>query len=87
MQSKTLEQTKAEIDLTINECGYLCFYAHAYPSTGNDSFTVENMKSIMDYIKKYVDDGRVQVLIPRDAINDYYKARHSDLLDLYKKTN
>ena len=87
LQSKTLEQTKTEIDATVNECGYLCFYAHAYPSTGNDNFTVENMKAVMDYIKKYVDDGRVQVLIPRDAINDYYAARHSDLLNLYAKTN
>ena len=87
LQSKTLEQTKAEIDATVVECKYLCFYAHAYPSTRSDNFTVENMKAVMDYIKKYVDDGRVQVLIPRDAINDYYAARHSDLLDLYKKIN
>lgn len=85
LQSKTLEQTKAEIDSTINECGYLCFYAHAYPSTVNDNFTVENMKIIMDYIKKYIDNGKVQVLTPRCAINDYYTVRHSDLLDLYKK--
>lgn len=85
LQSKTLEQTKAEIDSTINECGYLCFYAHAYPSTANDNFTIENMKIIMDYIKKYIDNGKVQVLIPRCAINDYYTVRHSDLLDLYKK--
>jgi hypothetical protein len=85
LQSKTLEQTKAEIDATINECGYLCFYAHAYPSTVNDNFTVENMKIIMDYIKKYIDNGKVQVLTPRCAINDYYTVRHSDLLDLYKK--
>ena len=85
LQSKTLEQTKAEIDLTINECGYLCFYAHAYPSTKNDNFTIENMKIIMDYIKKYIDNGKVQVLTPRCAINDYYTVRHSDLLDLYKK--
>lgn len=85
LESKTLEQTKAEIDSTINECGYLCFYAHAYPSTVNDNFTVENMKIIMDYIKKYIDNGKVQVLTPRCAINDYYTVRHSDLLDLYKK--
>lgn len=85
LQSKTLEQTKAEIDATINECGYLCFYAHAYPSTVNNNFTVENMKIIMDYIKKYIDNGKVQVLTPRCAINDYYTVRHSDLLDLYKK--
>ena len=85
LQSKTLEKTKAEIDSTINECGYLCFYAHAYPSTANDNFTIENMKIIMDYIKKYIDNGKVQVLIPRCAINDYYTVRHSDLLDLYKK--
>lgn len=85
LQSKTLEQTKAEIDSTINECGYLCFYAHAYPSTQNDNFTIENMKIIMDYIKKYIDNGKVQVLTPRCAINDYYTVRHSDLLDLYKK--
>lgn len=85
LQSKTLEQTKAEIDSTINECGYLCFYAHAYPSTANDNFTIENMKIIMDYIKKYIDNGKVQVLTPRCAINDYYTVRHSDLLDLYKK--
>lgn len=85
LQSKTLEQTKAEIDSTINECGYLCFYAHAYPSTVNDNFTIENMKIIMDYIKKYVDNGKVQVLTPRCAINDYYTVRHSDLLNLYKK--
>lgn len=85
LQSKTLEQTKAEIDLTINECGYLCFYAHAYPSTVNDNFTIENMKIIMDYIKKYIDNGKVQVLTPRCAINDYYTVRHSDLLNLYKK--
>lgn len=87
LQSKTLEQTKAEIDSTINECGYLCFYAHEYPSTENDNFTIENMKIIMDYIKKYIDNGKVQVLIPRCAINDYYTVRHSDLLDLYKKNN
>lgn len=85
LQSKTLEQTKTEIDSTINECGYLCFYAHAYPSTQNDNFTIENMKIIMDYIKKYIDNGKVQVLTPRCAINDYYTVRHSDLLDLYKK--
>lgn len=85
LQSKTLEQTKTEIDSTINECGYLCFYAHAYPSTVNDNFTIENMKIIMDYIKKYIDNGKVQVLTPRCAINDYYTVRHSDLLDLYKK--
>lgn len=85
LQSKTLEKTKAEIDSTINECGYLCFYAHAYPSTVNDNFTVENMKIIMDYIKKYVDNGKVQVLTPRCAINDYYKVRYSDLFNLYKK--
>lgn len=85
LQSKTLEQTKAEIDSTINECGYLCFYAHAYPSTGNDNFTIENMKIIMDYIKKYIDNEKAQVLTPRCAINDYYTVRHSDLLDLYKK--
>lgn len=85
LQSKTLEQTKAEIDATINECGYLCFYAHAYPSTQNDNFTVENMKIIMDYIKKYIDNGKVQVLTPRCAINDYYRVRHSDLLNLYKQ--
>ena len=85
LQSKTLEQTKAEIDSTINECGYLCFYAHNYPSTENDNFTIENMKIIMDYIKKYIDNGKVQVLTPRCAINDYYTVRHSDLLDLYKK--
>lgn len=83
LQLKTLEQTKAEIDSTINECGYLCFYAHAYPS--NDNFTIENMKIIMDYIKKYIDNGNVQVLTPRRAINDYYTVRHSDLLNLYKK--
>lgn len=85
LQSKTLEQTKAEIDATINECGYLCFYAHAYPSTVNDNFTIENMKIIMDYIKKYIDNGKVQVLTPRCAINDYYRVRHSDLLNLYKQ--
>lgn len=85
LQSKTLEQTKTEIDSTINECGYLCFYAHAYPSTVNDNFTIENMKIIMDYIKKYIDNGKVQVLTPRCAINDYYTVRHSDLLNLYKK--
>lgn len=85
LQSKTLEQTKAEIDSTINKCGYLCFYAHAYPSTVNDNFTIENMKIIMDYIKKYIDNGKVQVLTPRCAINDYYTVRHSDLLNLYKK--
>ena len=85
LQSKTLEKTKTEIDSTINECGYLCFYAHAYPSTVNDNFTIENMKIIMDYIKKYIDNGKVQVLTPRCAINDYYTVRHSDLLDLYKK--
>lgn len=85
LQSKTLEQTKAEIDSTINECGYLCFYAHEYPSTENDNFTIENMKIIMDYIKKYIDNGKVQVLTPRCAINDYYTVRHSDLLNLYKK--
>ena len=85
LQSKTLEQTKTEIDSTINECGYLCFYAHAYPSTENDNFTIENMKIIMDYIKKYIDNGKAQVLTPRCAINDYYTVRHSDLLDLYKK--
>lgn len=85
LQSKTLERTKTEIDSTINECGYLCFYAHAYPSTVNDNFTIENMKIIMDYIKKYIDNGKVQVLTPRCAINDYYTVRHSDLLDLYKK--
>ena len=85
LQSKTLEQTKTEIDSTINECGYLCFYAHAYPSTVHDNFTIENMKIIMDYIKKYIDNGKVQVLTPRCAINDYYTVRHSDLLDLYKK--
>lgn len=85
LQSKTLEKTKTEIDSTINECGYLCFYAHAYPSTQNDNFTIENMKIIMDYIKKYIDNGKVQVLTPRCAINDYYTVRHSDLLDLYKK--
>ena len=85
LQSKTLEQTKAEIDSIINECGYLCFYAHAYPSTVDDNFTVENMKIIMDYIKKYIDNGKVQVLTPKYAINDYYTVRHSDLLNLYKK--
>ena len=85
LQSKTLEQTKTEIDATVNECGYLCFYAHAYPSTGNDNFTVENMKAVMDYIKQYVNNGMLQVLIPRDAINDYYATRHSDLLNLYNK--
>ena len=85
LQSKTLEQTKAEIDLTISECGYLCFYAHAYPSTSDDNFTAENMISIMDYIKGYVDDGELQVLVPRNAINDYYAVRHSDLLEMYNK--
>nr|DAK59508.1 MAG TPA: hypothetical protein [Caudoviricetes sp.] len=43
------------------------------------------MKIIMDYIKKYIDNGKVQVLTPRCAINDYYTVRHSDLLNLYKK--
>lgn len=85
LQLKTLEQTKAEIDLTISECGYLCFYAHAYPSTSDDNFTAENMISIMDYIKGYVDDGELQVLVPRNAINDYYAVRHSDLLEMYNK--
>lgn len=85
LESNTLERTKAEIDATINECGYLCFYAHAYQSTVNGNFTVENMKIIMDYIKKYIDNGKVQVLTPRCAINDYYTVRHSDLLNLYKK--
>ena len=49
------------------------------------NFTVENMKIIMDYIKKYIDNGKVQVLTPRCAINDYYRVRHSDLLNLYKQ--
>lgn len=83
LQSNTVQQTLAKIDNCVTQNGLLCFYGHSYPQT-SDNMTVENMKTILDYIKILVDSGVAKVQTPRDAINDFFAIRYSDFLGLLK---
>ena len=78
LQSHTLTETKAKIDECIANNGLLVFYGHSYPST-EDYMTEENMIEILDYIKSFVDDEEAKVLVPREAINDYFMYRKTEL--------
>lgn len=80
LQSNTIEQTNAQIDDVIAKNGYMCFYAHQYPSA--DNFTEVNLKAILDRLKALSDKFEINVLAPRDAINNYYSFRWSDLVEM-----
>lgn len=86
LQSKTIDQTMEKIQFNITNNAYMIFYGHSYPQT-NDNMTVENMKTILDFLKEKVDSGEIIVDTPRNAINNYYFIRHSDLLEMYSKSN
>ena len=79
LQTNTVEQIISKIDANISGNGYMCFYGHSYPS---DNMTVENMNTILTYLKTKSDEGEIIVDIPRNAINNYYAMRHSDYLAL-----
>lgn len=78
LQSNTIEQTKAKIDECISKNGFLCFYAHNYPS--EDNFTEANLLEILKYLKSKVDSKEIIVNTPYKIINQYYKIRQYDLL-------
>ena len=86
LQSKTIDQTMEKIQFNITNNAYMIFYGHSYPQT-SDNMTVENMKTILDFLKEKVDSGEIIVDTPRNAINNYYFIRHSDLLEMYSKSN
>ena len=75
-----------KIQFNITNNAYMIFYGHSYPQT-SDNMTVENMKTILDFLKEKVDSGEIIVDTPRNAINNYYFIRHSDLLEMYSKSN
>lgn len=81
----SLEILKTNVDNCILNNGFMCFYAHGYPTDTEAVYTPENFTALLDYIKTYEQNGEVQVLTPGLAINDYYAVRHSDLLELYNK--
>lgn len=82
LEGHTIEQTMAKIDEATQNNAYMIFYGHAYPSTENN-MTVENMATILTYLKTKSDNGEIMVGTPNETINNYYSFRHSDLLALY----
>ena len=80
LQSHTIDETMTAIQNCITNCGFMCFYGHAYPS--NDNMTEENMQTILSFLKAKADTGEIIVDIPRRAINNYYTFRHSDYIAL-----
>jgi len=86
LEGNTIEQTMSKIDEAIQNNAYMIFYGHAYPSTENN-MTVENMATILTYLKTKSDNGEIMVGTPNETINNYYAFRHSDLLALYNAIN
>lgn len=80
LQSHAIEETMTAIQNCITNCGFMCFYGHAYPS--NDNMNEENMHTILSFLKAKADAGEIIVDVPRRAINNYYAFRHSDYIAL-----
>lgn len=76
IESHTLEETKAMIDKCIADGGYMCFYAHSYPSTETSKYlTEENLRAIIKYLKEKQGDGECEIKTPSEAIKYYYTPR------------
>lgn len=86
LEGNTVSDTLAKIDEAIAHNAYMVFYGHSYPSTTNN-MTVENMATILTYLKTKSDNGEIMVGAPNETINNYYSFRHSDLLDVYNLIN
>lgn len=84
LESHTVEETMTAIQNCIDDCGFMIFYGHAYPSETNN-MTTENMATILSYLRGKVDAGDALVGTARKMISDYYFTRHSDVQELDKK--
>lgn len=78
LESTTYENIIAAIDKTIEDVGFLTFYAHDF----SRGLTTDILNNVLTYLKSKVDGGECLVLKPTDAYKHFYSVRHSDLLNL-----
>ena len=77
MQLSTVAQQKAAIDSAIANNGLLLFYGHA--ESVSDYFNNESLEEVLTYLDTKVADHQCQVLLPSDAVSDYFSLRYQDL--------
>lgn len=83
MESTTLDRVKVAIDETVNNIGYMNFYAHDF----SRGLTQNNLRTILDYVKTYIDAGKCIVTTVTKGYIHYYTLRHNELIGLLSNTN
>lgn len=78
MESNTLTQIQARIDLAITNKEFVTFYAHRLPSitldkNGVTELSETKLRGILSYLKTKVDLGLCKVLNTNTAVKKYYQ--------------
>lgn len=77
MQRSDLAAQKAAVDRALANNGLLLFYGHA-KSENEDYFTAENLDALLTYIETVGGE----VVLPTDAIKDYFAIRYDDIYNI-----